>query len=353
MPLKVGHSEETIQSNIKELIESGHDPKQAVAIAHKQANNETDRYHGEKISDNMILTPEGFLVCLNVIIAMSEPMEYNNADVGLDTDKQVVMITNPPEELLSPSTIASFEAKPVTMGHPVDKLLTTKTAPLQSVGTVVNVRPNENNNGLVADLVIIDGEAIQAIKGGIKEVSCGYDVDSVLDNGDGTGERRGIVGNHVAIVPNGRCGANCAINDHKKGGKVKESLKDKILALFANDSDNVKDDDKQEESVFDAKSAYDDLVKRVADMESKFASKDEGEPEGKEDKIIALLEQLLSMEQKESEQMDGDVMDNDDKTANDSNDVKIQIVANDSCDCASMTPAKLNEAFAQHYKKGA
>ncbi len=37
MPLKPGASKQTIQKNIKELIKSGKDPKQASAIAYSEA----------------------------------------------------------------------------------------------------------------------------------------------------------------------------------------------------------------------------------------------------------------------------------------------------------------------------
>lgn len=37
MPLKTGHSEDTIQKNIHKLIEEGYEPKQAVAIAYSKA----------------------------------------------------------------------------------------------------------------------------------------------------------------------------------------------------------------------------------------------------------------------------------------------------------------------------
>ena len=37
MPLKTGKSQKTISSNIKELVESGRDVKQAAAIAYKKA----------------------------------------------------------------------------------------------------------------------------------------------------------------------------------------------------------------------------------------------------------------------------------------------------------------------------
>lgn len=37
MPLKKGSSKATISANIRELIRFGHEPKQAVAIAYKEA----------------------------------------------------------------------------------------------------------------------------------------------------------------------------------------------------------------------------------------------------------------------------------------------------------------------------
>lgn len=37
MPLKPGYSKETISKNVAELVRSGHDPKQAAAIAYKKA----------------------------------------------------------------------------------------------------------------------------------------------------------------------------------------------------------------------------------------------------------------------------------------------------------------------------
>lgn len=37
MPLKPGKSKAVIKSNIKEMIKSGHKPKQAVAAAYRQA----------------------------------------------------------------------------------------------------------------------------------------------------------------------------------------------------------------------------------------------------------------------------------------------------------------------------
>lgn len=37
MPLKEGRSKDAVSANIKELVDSGYDPKQAAAIAYKKA----------------------------------------------------------------------------------------------------------------------------------------------------------------------------------------------------------------------------------------------------------------------------------------------------------------------------
>jgi hypothetical protein len=42
MPLKKGSSKETIEANIAELIKAGHDPKQAAAIAYREAGIASD-----------------------------------------------------------------------------------------------------------------------------------------------------------------------------------------------------------------------------------------------------------------------------------------------------------------------
>ena len=337
----------------QDLIDAGHSPEQASELVQKNQNN--NRYYGEKISDNMLKTPEGYLVCLDVVIATSQPMEYNNSDIGLDTENITVMMTNPWEELSAPSTIASFEAKPVTSGHPDARLLNEDTATELIHGLVVNVRADEQNQTLLADLVIISSKAIAAISDGIKEVSCGYSSVSIVDNGDGTGSRIGIIGNHVAIVPKGRCGAQCSIND-TKDTKMDESKKDiqmdesktileKIKAIF------VDAEDPKDEEVFDAKSSFDALSKEVSDMKNANDANSD-----KMDQILALLTKLLDAENAETEtETDGE----EDQSANDADDVVIapvKVVIPDKsildADDTRMTASKMNEVAAQFYKKG-
>jgi hypothetical protein len=308
--------------------------------------DETPLYYGEKISENMVKTPEGYLVCLNVTIASSAPMEYNNSEVGFNTDKDVVIITNPWEELSNLNTVASFQGKPVTFLHP-EEWLGANNAVNNTVGTCINVRADEKTQTLVADLVIIAEDAINAIiKDGIKEVSCGYTAERI-DNGDGTGTRTGIIGNHVAIVPAGRCGDVCSIKDSRGKKMDKKTIFEKIKALVV----DAEEPATQAAEPFDAKKAIEDLTKLVADLEAKLATKDTEPttvPNGdKIDQVLALLQKLIDAETAGD---NGGTEDKGTPKATDSVTITVPKVT-DGVN-TPMTPAMLNAMAAQFYKKG-
>ncbi|MCL1999677.1 MAG: DUF2213 domain-containing protein [Turicibacter sp.] len=81
-------------------------------------------YYASKISNNMAMTPEGFLVCRNVPIARTGPQKYAAAELPIDFDisdlqtTDVVTVYRAEADVFDPSAIASFEAKPVTNDHP-------------------------------------------------------------------------------------------------------------------------------------------------------------------------------------------------------------------------------------------
>jgi hypothetical protein len=76
-------------------------------------------YFGSKISDNKVLTPEGYLICKNVPIGRVGWMDYLGEELGIEEKRgQVVKVYRSPEQLFSKATIASFEGKSVTNNHP-------------------------------------------------------------------------------------------------------------------------------------------------------------------------------------------------------------------------------------------
>jgi hypothetical protein len=171
-------------------------------------------YYGDKISPNMQVTPEGYLLCLNTPLGRTGWMDYQGQEIPLSFNEPMgkkVRVYRSPEELFSPTTIASFEGKPVTNLHPVANLDVNTVSSIER-GHAQNVR--RDGEFLVADLYITDAGLISEIVNDLKrEVSSGYDCS--WHKIDGGYEQREIVGNHVAVVQNGRAGHKVAIHDAK------------------------------------------------------------------------------------------------------------------------------------------
>lgn len=250
-------------------------------------------YYGDKISENMVLTPEGYLVCKNVPIGRIGYMEYLGRELPAafnEPSGEVFKVYRRPEELFSEATIASFEGKPTTNTHPASNL-DVNTAPMTTRGHAQNIR--REGDFLVADLYIEDAGLISEIQNGLKrEVSSGYDC-SWHKIGEGEYEQREIIGNHVAVVQSGRAGPKVAIHDSvpsssekpKTGGKKNMKITQKMLAAigfkhFAADAepediakamDALNEEDAEKK---DAKDADPDPEKKEPEPEKKEA-KDE------------------------------------------------------------------------------
>lgn len=170
-------------------------------------------FYGSRISENMTLTPEGFLICFNVPIARTGWYDYLAKEVGKQGN-DIVKVYRSPDEVFSKKAMASFEGKIVTNNHPPD-LLTPENSELYTKGAIQNVRQSaEEQDLLIADLIIYNKTLIDEIQQGKRDVSCGYEYNC-MDNGDGTYSQINIVGNHVAVVESGRAGDRVAIMDSK------------------------------------------------------------------------------------------------------------------------------------------
>jgi hypothetical protein len=261
-------------------------------------------YTTSQISENIHETPEGFLVCVGVPIARTGEMVYGEGETPLETDDEgKILISREADEVFRPETIASFEGKAVTITHPTE-FVSPDNWKVLAKGIMQNVRrgEGENENDLIADLLITDSIAINLVKNGLREVSCGYEAEYTQTD-EGKGIQTNIVGNHLALVQEGRAGSSYAINDHK--GVTKMSIKAKIKAIFAKAQDEAmkmvdeeppekkedkskdeKPEEKKEESKDKGGAGYDELVKIVKDLGEKVDSmkpKDEKPEEKKEE----------------------------------------------------------------------
>jgi hypothetical protein len=172
----------------------------------------------EQLGPKQSFTPEGYLLCEEVPIARIGVQDYAAMELdGIEDKDGVIEVERTEDEVFSPDTIASFLGKPVTLNHPGDPV-TPDTWAYLAKGTAHNVRrgQGEQSDLLIADLLITDKGAINEIRNnGLKEISCGYDAE-YEQIAPGRARQTSIVGNHVALVKNARCGPVCSVQDSSK-----------------------------------------------------------------------------------------------------------------------------------------
>ncbi len=187
-------------------------------------------YIKTKLSENMSLTPEGYLLCKNVPLTHTGKLKYVSgehpfSEEGIDE----LIVTRSKAEIHSEKMMASFLVKPVTIEHPEDMVSPENWQQLAH-GSIVNVRPSpekievdgEMEDATIGDLMIMTAEAIrQIIEEGLREVSLGYEcVWEIVKNN--LAVHKNIVGNHVALVSTGRAGENFSIKDSGERMKITE-----------------------------------------------------------------------------------------------------------------------------------
>lgn len=216
-------------------------------------------------------------MCHSVPICRTGMQEYTPQELGVaDTTGGILKVYREEEEVFKPAAIASFEGKPVTDDHPPVGVDASNYASYTK-GTVQNVRRGSgaDSDKLICDLVVYDASLIAKIDAGKREISCGYEC-KYIERDDGTYCQMDIIGNHVAVVEEGRAGHDVSIRDAKtkpEGGKKmakKGNILHRMFAAFAKDA--------EPEEVREAARAVDEAENGEAEA-----------PQEKRDKDIAAL----------------------------------------------------------------
>lgn len=227
----------------------------------------------EQVSMNMHKTPDGYLLCRDVAIARTGEMMYGSGEIeGVEAGKDgYIRVTRTPEEVFSETTIASFQGKSVTLNHP-EEFVNPSNWGILTKGTVQNVRRGEGvqDDLLLADLLITDEAAINEIRSGLREVSCGYNASYAQDS-PGIATQKDIIGNHVALVTRGRCGPVCKINDSEPVMTKKPTIQERILAIFKDAEAEAASETEAEKKEREAKEAKDAEMEAAAEKEKQTA----------------------------------------------------------------------------------
>lgn len=190
----------------------------------------------QRLSERISETPQGFLLCEEVPIARTGTQEYLAREIGLDElpPNTVVTVERREADVMNAAVLASFEGVTVTLGHPSEQVTRDNWRSL-SMGHLQNIRRGTGDMAhlILADMLITDPTTIAQVRGGLREVSCGYDCQYVQDE-DGQWRQTEIRGNHVAIVPRGRAGPECSIKD-----SIMSKAIDKIRSIWARATDEA------------------------------------------------------------------------------------------------------------------
>lgn len=173
----------------------------------------------EKLSEHKYKTPEGYLICVDSVLARTGKQTYRRNEVfGDSDDDSEIEVDRPAKEVFSDATLASFENKPITVEHP-DEDVNAENYKDYAVGFVRDVHKGVDNgmDVIVGTLVITDAKTIEEIENGEHtDLSCGYDCDITDEENP---QQRNIRGNHVALCAQGRAGnariVDTAVKDEK------------------------------------------------------------------------------------------------------------------------------------------
>ena len=220
-----------------------------------------------QISDNVVLptestrelTPEGYLKATAVVTKVGVQM-YSARDFGIDSDEPIGVL-RPAETVFHPETASSLRMKPISLLHPEQDIDSTNHSRL-SIGTVGENIEAIDAERLGAPIQITDDAVVKQILGReIDQLSLGYDVFIISEQGNLNGQNYlykmdgPMLNNHLALVPEGRCGDTVKILD--KGAKTvtkKQMIKalrdagvsEKAIKIFMKDAKDEDDGDFKE-----------------------------------------------------------------------------------------------------------
>lgn len=184
-------------------------------------------------------TPENYLIALAVPVARTAQRRdtaqlYTANEVGL-SGNGVVPVYRMPEQVFSPTFLASLEGKPLCQEHP-SMFLNADNYQSYVRGHVTNPRRGAQlDNGewpVLCDLVIYDNTLAGLIEAGLmRECSCGY-ACKYLSCRDGA-QQTELFANHIALVMRGRAGSEIRVSDAAEETIMDKQVREELSRAIA------------------------------------------------------------------------------------------------------------------------
>lgn len=188
-------------------------PKMFEPAAEKKGDSSdeyiTEEYRYDKGEiRNAHFDEDGFLV-VDAVVTRTGVFNYRNSDGTLRRELRH------PDDILKQDSLRTMRMLPITLLHPREKKVDSMNATRLTKGfTGEDIRVD--GKYVKSRLKICDQEAIDAVIGGMQELSLGYIVALVEEDGEYDNERYDfrqteVVYNHLAIVPSARAGSEARI----------------------------------------------------------------------------------------------------------------------------------------------
>jgi hypothetical protein len=237
----------------------------------------------------------GYITIPNNPISKSGVFQYLGSNISPSLDPDTIYnVWRPEEELNNPDTIESFRLTPWIPEH---VMLGTGFTPAEVVGVqgVTGESVEFSNGTLYSKLKLFGDDLKKLIKAGLKELSCGFRCEWVIQSGvtpDGQKYdviQRQIRGNHLASVESARMGSDVrvamdravfaldSIDINLKPNGEDMDLKE-LVALAVKQGKQL---DKISAAMDEATKKVEDMEKKVEDMEEEKKAEDEEEEEKK------------------------------------------------------------------------
>lgn len=223
----------------------------------------------------MSVTKDGFLKG-DAIVTRTGVFKYMNADGSTRLELRH------PDDILKQDSLDTLKSIPVTNDHPKE-LVTTENVDKLLVG-MTGETVKLDGDSILTTLTITHKDAIDIVNRGKQELSLGYKVDVLEEEGEYNGEKythrqTNVDYNHLAIVEKGRAGRSARIN--LDGALIQ------VDNLIDNEGLNMSEKEKEETEEVEVKVEIEGEV--VAENETTEVNSDS---EIKLDKALATIDQL-------------------------------------------------------------